>query len=142
MPSKRRYKVLLARRSLLKEENVDLTPLIDCVFMLLIFFMVTTAFITAKGLNVDMPRASSADSQPGKDINVIVEADGRIEVNGESVEIALLPERLEQLRQELQTENMILQAHPNTHHGLIVEIVDMARSRGIAGVALAREQAM
>ena len=65
MQAKRRKREI-QQQSLLKEEQVDLTPLIDCVFMLLIFFMVTTVFITTKGLNVDMPKASTAESQPGK----------------------------------------------------------------------------
>lgn len=139
MQAKRRKREI-QQQSLLKEEQVDLTPLIDCVFMLLIFFMVTTVFITTKGLNVDMPKASTAESQPGKDINLIVEEDGTMELNGDLVTMDELGEGIKRLREQLQTENMILQAHPNTVHSKVVDIVDISRGQGIEGIAFAREQ--
>ena len=98
MRAKRKKREMQEGGSLLKEDAVDLTPLIDCVFMLLIFFMVTTVFITSKGLNVDMPKASSAESQPGKDINLIIEEDGVMELNGEEVAMIDLPRELKRLR--------------------------------------------
>jgi len=140
MRAKRRILELRKQATLLKEERVDLTPLIDCVFMLLIFFMVTTVFITSKGLNVDMPKAASAESQPGKDINLILEEDGTMELNGEPVTLKNLGEGLKRLKEELQTENMILQAHPNMVHGRIVKVVDISRAQGIEGIAFARER--
>ena len=127
-------------QSLLKEEEIDLTPLIDCVFMLLIFFMVTTVFITTKGLNVDMPKAAATESQPGKDINLIVEEAGSMELNGDLVPIDKLGEGIKRLKKQLQTANMILQAHPTTVHSKVVEIVDISRAQGIEGIAFAREQ--
>ena len=140
MRAKRKKREMLEGGSLLKEDSVDLTPLIDCVFMLLIFFMVTTVFITSKGLNVDMPKASSTESQPGKDINLIIEEDGVMELNGEEVAMIDLPRELKRLREELETENMVLQAHPTTVHALVVEVVDIARAQGLEGIAFAREK--
>ena len=140
MRAKRRKLALLRGASLLREEEVDLTPLIDCVFMLLIFFMVTTVFITSKGLNVDLPKSSSAETQAGKDINLIVEEDGGMELNGEAVTLEELPEKIGLLKEQLQTKNMILQAHPATVHSAIVRIIDIAHGQDIVGVAFAREQ--
>lgn len=140
MRAKRKKQEFRKGGSLLKEDAVDLTPLIDCVFMLLIFFMVTTVFITSKGLNVDMPKASSTESQPGKDINLIIEEDGLMELNGEEVSMEDLPRELKRLREELETENMILQAYPTTIHALVVKVVDIARAQGIEGIAFAREK--
>ena len=69
--------------SLTKEEGLDLTPLIDCVFLLLIFFMVTTVFIHSKGLDVDLPAQSEAtEQQEKKDINIHIDAQGRIQIGG------------------------------------------------------------
>lgn len=139
MRAKRRKQALLRGTSLLREDKVDLTPLIDCVFMLLIFFMVTTVFITTKGLNVDLPKSSSAETQAGKDINLIVEEGGSMEINGEAVTMEELPERIGLLKDQLQTRNMILQAHPSTMHAHVVQIIDIAHGQGIEGVAFARE---
>ena len=140
MRAKRKKQEFRKGGSLLKEDAVDLTPLIDCVFMLLIFFMVTTVFITSKGINVDMPKASSTESQPGKDINLIIEEDGLMELNGEEVSMEDLPREFKRLREELETENMILQAYPTTIHALVVKVVDIARAQGIEGIAFAREK--
>jgi biopolymer transport protein ExbD len=141
MPRSKRLKRELGQsRNLLREEDVDLTPLVDCVFMLLIFFMVTTVFITSKGLNVDMPKDSTAESKPGKDINLIIEEDGVLELNGEVVSIEALPDQLQRLKIELETENMILQAHPTTLHSVVAHVVDIARAQGLEGIAFAREQ--
>lgn len=140
MQTKYRKRAVLSGRSLITDESVDLTPLIDCVFMLLIFFMVTTAFITSKGLNVDLPRSSTAQTQAGKDINLIVEESGAMELNGEGVTMEELPAEIKRLKAELDTQNMILQAFPTTRHQMIVAIVDIARAQGIEGVAFAREQ--
>ena len=141
MPKSKRLKRELERsRSLIHDDEIDLTPLVDCVFMLLIFFMVTTVFITSKGLNVDMPKDSTAESKPGKDINLIIEEDGVMELNGEVIVMDDLPEELKRLKEQLETENMILQAHPTTVHSTIIRVVDIARSQGLEGIAFAREQ--
>ena len=55
------------RESLTRDEGPDLTPLIDCVFLLLIFFMVTTVFIHSKGLDVDLPAQSRGDGTAGEE---------------------------------------------------------------------------
>ena len=122
------------------DAELDITPMIDVTFLLLIFFMVTRVFITSKGLNVDMPKDSTAESKPGKDINLIIEEDGLMELNGEAIAIDDLPEELKRLKEQLETENMILQAHPTTVHNTIARVVDIARSQGLEGIAFAREQ--
>ena len=68
-----------------EEGGPDLAPLIDCVFLLLIFFMVTTVFLHTKGLEVDMPAKSEATEEQKKDINVVLDHEGRIQIKGEEV---------------------------------------------------------
>ena len=60
-------------RSFSEDGEPDMTPLIDCVFLLLIFFMVTTVFLQTKGLEVDMPADSQAEEEKKKDINVAID---------------------------------------------------------------------
>jgi len=66
------------RDSVIGEGEVDLTPLIDCVFLLLIFFMITTVFMEVKGLSVDLPSSAQSDEeqQQKKDVNILVSATG------------------------------------------------------------------
>ena len=119
----------------------DLTPMIDCVFLLLIFFMVSTVFITTKGLSVDLPSSQRAEEKPGKDVNIIVEEDGTIEVNG--VKIADMDELAKRIKKVMQAEitrNAILQAHPKILHKTVIKVMDVARGQGIEAIAFATEE--
>jgi biopolymer transport protein ExbD len=81
------------RESIIGEGEVDLTPLIDCVFLLLIFFMVTTVFIEVQGLVVDLPSSSDSQEeqqQKKKDVNVLVTSTGEYQVSGNIVPRATL----------------------------------------------------
>ena len=117
----------------------DLTPLIDCVFQLLIFFMVTTTFITTKGISVDLPTSSKMELAATKDINIIINKDGVIEVNGEKVTMEGLAIRIKEVSEMEKTKNAILQADREVLHKIVVEVMDIARGEGIESIAFASE---
>ena len=130
-----------AKQGFITDEAVDLTPLIDCVFLLLIFFMVTPVFIHARGLDVDLPRASQAtEQQEKKDINIIVERDGRIEIGGEEVLPGQLRARIERAMVENRNDNVIIQGDRDAAQSRVVEVVDAARGVGVKGIAFAKLQ--
>ena len=127
------------KESFVSEEPVDLTPLIDCVFQLLIFFMVTTAFIHARGLDVDLPAASQAtEQQEKKDINIVIERDGRIQIGGEEVPPGALGERIRRAMVEHRNDNVIIQADREAEQFRVVEVVDAAKRVGVKGIAFAK----
>ncbi|MFQ6618412.1 MAG: ExbD/TolR family protein [Fidelibacterota bacterium] len=125
--------------SKLEEMGMDITPLIDCVFLLLIFFMVTTVFSTPPGLKVDLPKAAESDMPPERDLNIVISEKGEMELNGEPV----LPENLEEaLRQGKELYNsrvLIIKADKRTFHGVVVDVMDAAKSVGIEELAIATE---
>lgn len=123
-----------------EEESPDLTPLVDCVFLLLIFFMVTTVFLHTKGLVVDMPAPSEAIEEQKKDINVLLDRDGNIEIGGESVDAGALAERLTRAMEEANNENIIIQADGECAQRHVIFVVDQARKVGVVGIAFAREE--
>jgi len=130
-----------AKESFLSTEAVDLTPLVDCVFLLLIFFMVTTVFIHARGLDVDLPRASQAqEQQEKKDINIIVERDGRIEIGGKEVLPGQLRKRIKQAMVENRNDNVIIQGDRGARQSRVVEVVDAAKGVGVKGIAFSTLQ--
>ena len=130
-----------SRESLIAERGPDLTPMIDCVFLLLIFFMVTTVFIHTKGLDVDLPAPSEAtEQQKKKDINIVIDADGRIQISGEEVTPADLVGRIVQAMQEANNENIIIQGHADCIQEHVVRVVDAAKEANVAGIAFAKEE--
>jgi biopolymer transport protein ExbD len=129
------------RSGLIGDEGPDLTPMIDCVFLLLIFFMVTTVFLHTKGLDVDLPaKSESQQQQEKKDINVVIDSRGRIQIGGEDVLPAALATRLERAMQEANNDNIIIQGHPDCPQEHVVAVVDAAKKANVAGIAFAREE--
>jgi biopolymer transport protein ExbD len=127
------------KKEFLSEESIDLTPLIDCVFQLLIFFMVTTVFIHAQGLDVDLPAPTQAtEQQERKDINIIIERNGRIEISGEEVLPGSLKERIRQAMEENRNDNVIIQADRQVVQQRVVEVVDAAKAVEVKGIAFAK----
>ena len=125
-------------KALLEEGSVNLTPLIDCVFQLLIFFMVSTVFLQTRGLDVDLPgKAEATEEQKRKDINIIINAEGEIEVNGRRVSMGDLGPRIIEAMEETKNENVIIEADRETLHNTVVEVVDISREVGVKGIAFA-----
>ena len=121
------------------EGRMDLTPLIDCVFLLLIFFMLTTAFIHARGLDVDLPTASqTAEQQERKDINIIIDRSGRIRIGGEDVLPEDLKVRIKRAVVECRNDNIIIQADREVEEQRVVDVVDAAKAVGVKGIAFVK----
>ena len=117
----------------------DLTPLTDCVFLLLIFFMVATTFITTKGISVDLPTGKS-ESRPTKDVNIVIDRDGVVQINGEVTEAADLADKIRREMEANNTHNAILEADRAVLHQQIVKIMDTARGEGIESIAFAKSE--
>ena len=130
------------RKSFLGEGEIDLNPLIDCIFLLLIFFMVTTVFIQVKGLVVDLPGQADAEEeqQQKKDVNIHVSAEGEYTVGGEKVIPSALASAIKGAMDINNNRNIIIQGDVEARHKDIVYVMDMAHSVGAEGMAFAIEQ--
>ncbi|MFC1508765.1 ExbD/TolR family protein [Candidatus Omnitrophota bacterium] len=131
------------KESVIPESEIELTPLVDCIFLLLIFFMVTTVFIQVKGLIVDLPSAADAEEeqQQKKDVNVFISADGEFTVGGEVSSTAGLAGAIKGAMDVNNNRNVIIQGDPEAKHKDVVYVMDMAYSVGAEGMAFAIEQA-
>jgi len=130
------------RASVIGEGEVDLTPLIDCVFLLLIFFMITTVFMEVKGLSVDLPSSaqSDEDQQQKKDVNILVSATGEYTVSGTPVQPVNLAAALKGAMDEANNKSVIIQGDPQALHKNIIYAMDIATGVGAEQLAFAIEQ--
>ena len=126
-------------RHFLLSTEPDLTPLTDCVFLLLIFFMVSTTFITTKGISVDLPTGRS-ESRPTKDVNIVIDRDGVVQINGEVTETVELADKIRQVMEANNTRSAILEADRTVLHQQVVRIMDIARGEGIESIAFAKSE--
>ena len=124
-----------------KELNMpDLTPMIDVVFQLLIFFMVTAVFAITPGLDIKLPEAEEAQAPEKENLFIVVDQDGNMKLNHKSVTFATLKEELQAKRQLLDNTTMIIiKGDERSTHGQIVQIMDIARQVGVIDQVIATE---
>ncbi len=120
---------------------LDLTPLIDVVFLLLIFFMVSTTFVQdAAGLKIDLPRSDNRDLiEASDDVSVRLGADGSVFVDDEGMTLETLRERLSSAARRDPETMVVLEADQAVDHGRVVEVLDLARDLGLTRFAIATE---
>lgn len=122
-----------------EEARVDLTPLIDIIFQLVLFFMVSTTFITAPGIQVDLPRSSAQQIlQDSTDINIWMGNQGEVFVDDTPVDWDALDARLTAASSDPQTL-VIIKADTDVDHGRVVRVMDLARSKGLSRLAIATD---
>jgi len=108
--------------------NLDLTPLIDIIFQLLIFFLLTASFITTPNLGVDLPKASSkASNSQQQDVRVSISRDGKISLENKTVDMTSLLRRLKALHKERPKARVLIQADKRAYHGDVVKVMDAAK---------------
>lgn len=121
-------------------ESPDLTPMIDIVFQLLIFFMVTAVFAVTPGLDIKLPEAEEAQAPEKENLFIVVDQDGNMKLNHQTVTFASLKDKLQEKRQLLDNTTMIIiQGDERATHGQIVQIMDIARQVGIVDQIIATE---
>ncbi|MCM2971139.1 ExbD/TolR family protein [Larsenimonas suaedae] len=127
------------RRRQLQEDataGVDLTPMLDVVFIMLIFFIVTTSFVRESGVEIDRPEAKGAVSQQSAQVLVAITANGTLWLNGETVSPDQVGQKVaDAVRQG--SGNVVVQADRRSQTGLLVETMDAIRQAGVDNVAVA-----
>ena len=130
----------MAKRSLSEEEQgLNLTPLIDCVFLLLIFFMVTTVFKQPYTLQVQWPEAAKASQIEEKKLVGTVTIDGRIEINRNLVTSGELETVLLREKQDTGSLTLILRTDQQTRHKHMLEMLEVAKRVGVEKIVLATD---
>ncbi|MEQ6918268.1 ExbD/TolR family protein [Halomonas aquatica] len=115
--------------------EINLTPMLDVVFIMLIFFIVTTSFVKESGVEIQRPESSSATPLPDAQVMVAISARGAVWVDGEAVDAHRVGERVAALAGG--QSGVVIQADREATTGLLVEVMDRLRQAGIEDVAVA-----
>lgn len=134
----------MRRRHRIDEEaEINITPMLDIVFIMLIFFIVTTSFVKEKGLEVSRP-----SNAPPKEIKqdkgpivVRIDASSLISIKGRVLEKGAVQANLEREKAEKPDSTLIIAAHPEAETDALVNILDAAKAVGIVGVTVATSSA-
>ena len=118
--------------------KIDVTPLIDMMFQFLVFFLLTTTFVTNAGFDVELPRSSTAEQKMvAHDIIVAVDSSGKIMYNQEPVGDEALTGILESEHAKRPDVTVIIQADTGVPHGRVIEVMDLVRKSGYSKLAVA-----
>lgn len=123
------------------DEDVNVTPLLDIVFIMLIFFIVTSTFVKEPGIDPERPEAVTAEERRLASIIVAISEDDEIWINKEQVELQEVRAQVEQLRRENPRGTAVVQADAKSKTRLLVEVVNQIRATGITDVAVSTEDA-
>lgn len=121
-------------------QNIDVSPLIDMVFILLIFFMVSTTFVKDMKLDLNRPAASSSSTASTKAIRLYIDKQGEIYLDGEAVRVWVVQSRIRDLLDASTSKSVLVVTDDGVPAGLLVEVIDQARLAGATDVGVATVQ--
>jgi len=125
-----------------EDPRVDLTSMVDVVFLLLIFFMISTTFVETPGLTVDLPESSAKTQvKEPEEIKVYLSRDGAIAIGDTPVTMAQFRAKLLSYGARAKETTFVLLADKEAFHGRVVELMDEARKAGFGKLAIATEAA-
>lgn len=119
-------------------KQIDIAPLIDMVFQLLIFFMLTSSFVIQPGIKVNLPKAVTSEVVKAEDIEIVISGENVTYFNGKVVNTAELKSLLKQIAKRNQP--ILIKSDKRAFLGRVVEVWDMCRELGVAQINIATNQ--
>ena len=119
--------------------EIDLTPMLDVVFILLIFFIVTSVFITEAGIDVAKPIASTSEPQQGDLILIAISPAGDIWIDGEQIDPRFIRSRFELRLADTPNAAVVIQADQNANNEYVMQIFAAAREANIEDVTISTD---
>lgn len=121
------------------EEELNLTPLLDVVFIILIFFVVTASFVKDTGVDIDRPGAASAEPQQRALIHIAITDREEVWIDHRSIGLSALRAQVERLHATNPEGGVVIQADTRAPTGLLVAVLDQVRLAGVSDIAIAAD---
>ncbi len=114
-----------------RKVTINITSLIDVLFLLLIFFMISSTFLEQPGIKLELPEAKSAVVTEQRDYVLFVDQEGRLFLNQDEVTLEDLGARLKEALPSMKDRALILKADQDVAHGIVVRVMDIAKESGV-----------
>ena len=124
-----------------EKEEIDMTPMLDVVFILLIFFIVTASFVKEAGIDVNHPEAATAVKKERANILVAISDKGDIWINKRKIDIRSVQANIERLKAENPQGTVVIQADKKATTDTLIKVMDSARAAGVFDVSIAAQEA-
>jgi biopolymer transport protein ExbD len=119
---------------------INITSLIDVLFLLLIFFIMSSTFIEQPGMKLELPQAQSATEEKMKELILEMKEDGRITLNQKPASFETLKEQLKEALPSLEEKTLVIKADKHVPHGDVVQVMDMAKLIGLEKLVIATKR--
>ncbi len=123
-----------------EEANIDMTPMLDVVFIMLIFFIVTASFVKEAGIDVNRPEASTATKKDRANILVAISGEGEIWINKRRVDVRAVQANIERLHAENPQGTVVIQADKESKTDTLIKVMDASRAAGVYDVSIAAQE--
>ena len=123
-----------------EESSIDITPMLDVVFIMLIFFIVTASFIKETGIDVNRPQAATAVKKAKANILVAIDANNDIWIDRRQVDIRSVRPNIERLHAENPQGSVIIQADRESKTETLIQVMDASRQAGVYNVSIAAQE--
>lgn len=121
-------------------EEINMTPMLDVVFILLIFFIVTASFVKEAGIEVNRPEAATAVKKERANILVAISDKGEIWINKRRVDVRTVQANIERLKAENPQGTVVIQADKKATTDVLIKVMDSARAAGVFDVSIAAQE--
>ncbi len=122
-----------------EEGEINMTPMLDVVFIMLIFFIVTTSFVKESGVEVNQPSAETTHRQDKNNILVAITPNGEIWIDKQQVDVRAVRANVQRLRAQSPDSAVVIQADKEARTGILVKVMDQIRLAGVENVAIAAQ---
>ena len=120
-----------------EDNELNLTPMLDVVFILLIFFIVTTSFVKETGIDVNRPSAITAEKKSQGNILIAINANGDIWIDNREIDIRAVRANIQVLKARYPQSSVIIQSDQNASTGKLVKVMDQVRLAGVQNISIA-----
>ena len=114
-----------------KKVFINITSLIDVIFMMLLFFMITSTFLEQPGIKLELPAARTSVNAEPQEVVLTVDKKGELFLNRQPVTLAELEAEIRKVMPEMKDGALVLKADQEITHGLVVRVMDMAKRGGV-----------
>jgi len=130
----------MARQQEDDEQEINITPMLDVVFIMLIFFIVTASFVKEAGIDVNKPEGQTAVAKEKANILIAIDSEGAIWIDRRQVDPRAVRANIERLHAENPQGTVVIQADRDARTGVLVGVMDAARLAGVYDVAIAANE--
>jgi len=125
-------------RASAEEADIDLTPMLDVTFIMLIFFIVTTSFAKEMGIDVNRPTASNTQmSEASKVVAILIKQNGEVQMEGRAIDLKAVRANVERARAEKPDASVIIAISKAAQTGVLVQVIDQVKEAGASNISVA-----